>query len=100
MNRKVPGEGRTLAYRLLDPGRNRRLPGEDISAPDNAGVQRADIKWCTMACEHAAWPRENVDGANSCRTFNAIWCRELGEHVTRNTPCALEHGARRPKPNW
>lgn len=99
MNRKVPGDGENLLCRKLNPGKNHKLPGED-EASDNAGVNTSSVKWCTMACEHAEWPRDNVDGAKSCRTFNAIWCLALEQHVTRNTPCALEHGARRPKPNW
>ncbi|MCB2212603.1 hypothetical protein KQI52_10865 [bacterium] len=99
MNHKVPGDGNTLDYRILENGRNHQLPGENQGA-DNAGVGKGAVKWCTMDCEHASWPKDNVDGAKSCRTFNAIYCNALTQHVTRNTPCALEHGARRPKPNW
>ncbi|HEB84533.1 MAG TPA: hypothetical protein ENI92_05975 [Bacteroidetes bacterium] len=99
MNHKVPGDGGGLLDRLLRGEGNSPLPGG--GEPDtNAGVERADLKWCTMACEEAEWPRENVDGAKSCRTFNALWCRVLARHVTRNAPCAVLHGARRPKANW
>lgn len=99
MNHKVPGDGETLRYRVASTSRNHKVPGESEVA-ENAGVGRGEVKWCTMACEHAQWPKDNVDGAKSCRTFNAIFCAALDQHVTRNTPCALEHGARRPKPNW
>jgi hypothetical protein len=99
MNHKVPGDGKTLAYNVLNVGKNHKLPGE-AEASDNAGVGKGLVKWCTMDCPHANWPKDNVDGAKSCRTFNALYCNALSQHVTRNTPCALEHGARRPKPNW
>ena len=99
MNHKVPGDGAKLRYLIAQPGSNHKLPGETAAA-DNAGVEKGRLKWCTMTCEHADWPKDNIDGAKSCRTFNAIYCKALEQHVTRNTPCALEHGARRPKPNW
>ncbi|GBE30504.1 MAG TPA: hypothetical protein ENH10_01450 [Bacteroidetes bacterium] len=99
MNHKVPNDGSTLPYRILEQGQNHKLPGENDTV-DNAGVGEGQIKWCTMDCEQANWPKDNIDGAKSCRTFNAIYCATLEQHVTRNTPCAVEHGARRPKPNW
>ena len=99
MNHKVPGDGESLNYLHAQKLRNHPLPGEKQSA-DNAGVGHANLKFCTMECEHAEWPRDNVDGGKSCRTFNAIYCRALKQHTTRNAPCTLEHGARRPKPNW
>lgn len=99
MNHKVPGDQGGPLARLRGQGGNHKLPSE-IVGPDNAGVGHSDLKFCTMACEHADWPRENVDGAKSCRTFSAVWCNALKQHTTRNAPCALEHGARRPKPNW
>ena len=96
MNHKVPGDGEGSVFRPL--GKNHPLP--NTVEVDNAGVGGAELKWCTIDCEQARWPRENVDGAKSCRTFNALWCMELEQHVTRNTPCAALYGARRPKPNW
>jgi hypothetical protein len=99
MNHKVPGDGGNIRWTLTQREGNHKLPTEERGA-DNAGVGRADIKFCTIACEYAEWPRDNVDGAKSCRTFSAIWCTALNQHTTRNAPCALEHGARRPKPNW
>ena len=99
MNHKVPGDGEGLLDKLLKSTKNHALPSSTEQV-DNAGVTRSDLKWCTMSCEHAEWPRDNVDGAKSCRTFNALWCNALNQHVTRNSPCALEHGSRRPKANW
>ncbi|HNY91700.1 MAG: hypothetical protein BWY77_00194 [bacterium ADurb.Bin431] len=66
----------------------------------NAGVTSSRIKFCDLRCEHASFPSaEHLDGANSCRTFAALWCRELQQVVTKNAPCALLFGARRPKSN-
>ncbi len=98
MGHKVPGDGEGLSYLLLQRSKNNPLPGKVSS--DNAGVEQAAHKWCTIDCEHAEWPQDHVDGAKSCRTFSALYCKLLNEHVTRNTPCAVEHGQRRPKPNW
>ncbi|MBD3167273.1 hypothetical protein GF324_11785 [bacterium] len=101
MNHKLPNDGADLPYLLAQRSKNHTLPTDrDNNGSDNAGVGHADLKWCTMSCPHANWPRDNVDGSRSCRTFNAVWCDLLRQHVTRNTPCSAEHGARRPKPNW
>ncbi|MDP8206863.1 MAG: hypothetical protein P9L92_09390 [Candidatus Electryonea clarkiae] len=98
MGHKVPGDGKNLPHLILRRLDNHKLPG--TKKADNAGVDHANLKWCTRSCEHADWPHENVDGSRSCRTFNALWCNALKEHVTQNSPCALEFGQRRPKPNW
>jgi hypothetical protein len=66
----------------------------------NAGVTSSKIKFCDLKCEHAAFPDEvDVDGAKSCRTFAALWCKELEQLVTKNAPCAVIFGKRRPKSN-
>ncbi len=66
----------------------------------NAGVTTANIKFCDLRCEHAAFPQEeHLDGANSCRTFAALYCKELKQIVSKNAPCALQFGQRRPKAN-
>ena len=66
----------------------------------NAGVTSSKIKFCDLKCEHAAFPSEgDVDGAKSCRTFAALWCQELEQLVTKNAPCAVIYGKRRPKSN-
>ncbi len=66
----------------------------------NAGVSTSRIKFCDLRCEHAAFAtEEHLDGANSCRTFAALWCRALEQVVTKNAPCTLLFGSRRPKSN-
>ncbi|HOC89142.1 MAG TPA: hypothetical protein PLO28_04580 [bacterium] len=66
----------------------------------NAGVTTSRIKFCDLRCEHASFPtEEHLDGATSCRTFAALWCKELQQIVTKNAPCALLFGSRRPKSN-
>ncbi|HNR67580.1 MAG TPA: hypothetical protein PKN04_07540 [bacterium] len=65
---------------------------------NNAGVTTSRIKFCDLRCEHASFPREeHLDGANSCRTFAALYCSLLGEVVSKNSPCAVLFGKRRPK---
>jgi len=64
----------------------------------NAGVTRSTIKFCDLRCEFAEFPREDaVDGSKSCRTFMALWCSQLEKLVTKNAPCEVIFGARRPK---
>jgi len=66
--------------------------------PENAGVTSSRIKFCDLRCEHAEFPKEDaIDGSKSCRTFMALWCGELKKHVTKNSPCEVIFGARRPK---
>ena len=67
----------------------------------NAGVNSARIRFCTPQCKHASFPKDrDIDGAKSCRTFSALWCDILKEYVTRNAPCSVQFGKRRPKSNW
>lgn len=64
----------------------------------NAGVTTSKIKFCDLRCQHAEFPKqEHVDGSNSCRTFAALWCNELNQIVSKNSPCAVLFGKRRPK---
>ncbi len=66
----------------------------------NAGVTSSRITFCDLRCEHAAFAREeHLDGANSCRTFAALWCNALQQIVSKNAPCAVQFGQRRPKAN-
>ncbi len=66
----------------------------------NAGVSTSQIKFCDLRCEHAEFPKlHSVDGSNSCRTFAALYCKELDQLVTKNAPCAVIFGKRRPKSN-
>ncbi len=64
---------------------------------ENAGVTSMKIKFCDLRCSHASFPKEkDIDGARSCRTFLALWCDLLQEYVTKNAPCAVEFGKKRP----
>jgi hypothetical protein len=65
---------------------------------ENAGVSSSKIKFCDLKCEHADFARDNaLDGSGSCRTFLALWCKKLKKHVTKNAPCEVLFGMRRPK---
>jgi len=67
----------------------------------NAGVNTAQIKFCDMHCEHARFPDSNdIDGSRSCQTYLAIWCTQLKAYTTKNAPCAVIYGKRRPKSSW
>lgn len=67
----------------------------------NAGVETSRIRFCDMRCEFAEFPKDrDVDGSRSCRTYLAIWCTQLKEYVTKNAPCAVRFGKRRPKSTW
>lgn len=68
---------------------------------DNAGVTSSHILFCDYRCPHASFPGDaDIDGAGSCRTFSAVWCEKLKSYVTRNAPCPLRFGKRRPKSAW
>jgi hypothetical protein len=46
------------------------------------------MEFCDLNCEYAAWPEhESLDGAGSCRTFQAIYCKMKDAHVHKNMPC-------------
>ncbi len=65
---------------------------------DNAGVTSSKIKFCDLRCEHAEFPKQDaLDGSGTCRTFIALHCKLLNKTVTKNAPCEVEFGARRPK---
>jgi hypothetical protein len=50
--------------------------------------QGPEITYCDFDCPSAEYPEETgVDGSGSCRTFLAVWCRELGEYTAKNAPC-------------
>lgn len=64
----------------------------------NAGVSTSKIKFCDLRCEFAEFPKsKDVDGSGTCRTFLALWCLHLNKYVTKNSPCEVLFGARRPK---
>jgi hypothetical protein len=53
-------------------------------------VGTARIPFCDFRCPQAEFPKEEgVDGSGSCRTFAAVWCRELGQYAVKNAPCAV-----------
>jgi len=46
------------------------------------------VGFCDLKCRHAAWPEaEHLDGAGSCRTFQALYCRLKKRLVMKNAPC-------------
>jgi len=52
------------------------------------------MKWCDLSCEHASFPGvQAVDGAGSCRTFQALHCARLGRLVHKNAPCPCPDSA-------
>ena len=62
----------------------------------NAGITTSRIKFCDLRCEHAQFARSDaLDG--DCHTFQALWCKRLERHVTKNAPCERQFGRRRPK---
>ena len=64
----------------------------------NAGLSNSKIKFCDLRCEFAEFPKEEaIDGTKSCRTFVALWCKQLKKYVTKNAPCEVLFGSRRPK---
>ncbi|HEX9934245.1 MAG TPA: hypothetical protein VGB38_03525 [bacterium] len=77
------------------------MESEHQSGSDNAGVDTANLVFCDARCEHADFPRsDGLDGSGSCRTFAALFCKLLEEHVTKNAPCTVRFGKRRPKTKW
>ena len=47
------------------------------------------VQFCDLTCRFARFPREEgVDGANSCRTFAALYCTKKKRYVHKNLPCA------------
>ena len=61
----------------------------------NAGITTHKIKWCDLTCESADFSKvDAMDG--SCRTFQSLWCENLKQHVTKNAPCEVLFGKRRP----
>ena len=68
---------------------------------NNAGITSSKIKFCDLRCEYADFARDDaLDGSGSCRTFLALWCWKLEKHVTKNAPCEVIFGPRRPKSHF
>ncbi|GAB4174898.1 MAG: hypothetical protein Kow00108_09940 [Calditrichia bacterium] len=67
----------------------------------NAGVNTSKLKWCDPRCNYARFPdNDSIDGSRSCQTYLALYCTELKKYVTRNAPCEVKYGARRPKSSF
>lgn len=63
--------------------------------PANAGVATSRVPFCDLRCARADFAKAvALDG--SCRTFMSLWCKKLGRHVTKNAPCEVRFGRRRP----
>jgi hypothetical protein len=46
------------------------------------------MEFCDLNCRYARWPGdEAVDGAGSCRTFQAVFCEKRNRLVHKNAPC-------------
>jgi hypothetical protein len=44
--------------------------------------------FCDLECKYARFPKDGaVDGAGSCRTFAALYCRKKKALVHKNLPC-------------
>mgnify|MGYP005844999463 CR=1 FL=1 len=70
-------------------------PAAHQDRPANAGVSTSRVRFCDLRCRHAQFAKDAaLDG--SCRTFVAVWCAKLGRHVTKNAPCEVRFGRRRP----
>ncbi len=60
-----------------------------------AGVTTSRIQWCELRCKWSAAAKlDALDG--SCHTFQSLWCKKLKKHVTKNSPCEVRFGQRRP----
>ena len=61
----------------------------------NAGVTTHNLKFCDLRCKSADFAKtEALDG--SCHTVQSLWCKQLKKHVTKNAPCEVVFGKRRP----
>ena len=45
-------------------------------------------EYCDLSCRYAETPKDSaIDGAGSCRTFVALYCRQKKSLVHKNLPC-------------
>ena len=50
--------------------------------------EKGPMEFCDLNCEYAEWPKEEgLDGAGSCMTFQAVYCRKKKRNVHKNMPC-------------
>ena len=75
-------------------GTKRRIV-ERANMTKNAGVTTSKIAFCDLLCEFSDFAKvDALDG--DCRTFQSLWCKKLKKHVTKNAPCEVKFGKRRP----
>lgn len=94
---------KTAAKKSPPPPAKHRAPKIRLIEPvENAGVlSEKAARWCDMNCVFAGFAKKSaLDGSGTCRTFQAIYCKKLKKHVTKNAPCEIAHGARRPSTGW
>ncbi len=44
-------------------------------------------KYCDLSYEYAEFPKEDLSGAKSCRTFDVLYCSLLERNVLKNSKC-------------
>lgn len=47
------------------------------------------IKYCDLDCQYASFPDKLHDGAYTCRTFIALYCKKLKHLVYKNAVCHI-----------
>jgi len=53
------------------------------------------MKFCDLTCRYASRPQEQgLDGSESCRTFQALYCLKKERTVYKNAPCSEKEGRR------
>jgi len=46
------------------------------------------MQFCDMRCKYADWPKEKgLDGSNSCRTFQVLYCSLKDRYILKNEIC-------------
>ena len=45
------------------------------------------INFCDLTCKYAKFPDVLADGARTCRTFFALYCKKKKRLVYKNAPC-------------
>jgi hypothetical protein len=46
------------------------------------------MEFCDLNCRYARWPVDKaVDGSESCRTFQAVYCEKRNRLVHKNARC-------------
>lgn len=45
------------------------------------------IQFCDLDCKYATFPTQLADGAKTCRTFVALYCKKKKRLVFKNGKC-------------